>query len=71
MNNTSDENKGKVYTKTELVLFDEKIITFHEKYYKDAIDKLAYHLPHVKILGTNHVGLTRRNALLLRRDKKT
>ena len=51
-------------------MFDENIITFHEKYYKDAIDKLAYHLPHVKILGTNHVGLRRRNALLLRRDKK-
>ena len=44
--------RGKVHTKRELVLLDDSISTFHSKFYKPAIEKLAYNLSHVKILGS-------------------
>ena len=35
----------------------ETIISdFHTNFYIPAIQKLAFHLPHVRILGTNHCG---------------
>jgi len=61
---------GKVYKRKELVLLTESVSNFHQNYYKPAIEKLAYHLAHVKILGTNHIGLTRREALSMRHEKK-
>ena len=53
----------KIYTRKDFVLFNENANTFHVKYYQPAIEKLAYHIPHVCILGTNHIGKTRREAL--------
>ena len=38
------------------------ISEFHIIYYIPAIQKLAFHLPHVRILGTNHCGKMRRTA---------
>ena len=35
---------------------------FHTRLYIPAIHKLAFHLPHVRILGTNHCGKLRRTA---------
>ena len=32
------------------------ISEFHIRYYIQSIKKLAFHLPHVRILGTNHCG---------------
>ena len=33
---------------------------FHTSFYIPAIQKSVFHLPHVRILGTNHCGETRR-----------
>ena len=35
----------------EITIYD-----FHTSFYIPAIQKLAFHLPHVRILGTNHCG---------------
>ena len=32
------------------------ISDFHKSFYISAIQNLAFHLPHVRILGTNHCG---------------
>ena len=53
----------KIITGKDFLLFNENVNTFHVKYYHPAIEKLAYHMPHVCILGTNHVGKTRREAV--------
>ena len=47
---------GKVYTRKELVLIETSILKFHNKYYITSIKKLAFHLPHVRILGMHHFG---------------
>ena len=38
------------------------ISDFHTSFYIPAIQKLAFHLPHVRILGTNHFDEMRRTA---------
>ena len=38
------------------------ISDFHTSFYILAIQKLAFHMPHVGILGTNHCGEFRRTA---------
>ena len=38
------------------------ISNFHTSFYIPAIQKLVFHLPHVRILGTNHCGELRRTA---------
>ena len=38
------------------------ISDFHTSLYKPAIQNLAFHLPHVRILGTNHCSELRRTA---------
>ena len=41
----------------------EKIISvLHTSFYIPAIQKMAFHLPHVHILGTNHCGELQRTA---------
>ena len=42
---------------TETTIYD-----FNTRYYIPAIQKLAFHLPHVRILGTNHCGEIRLTA---------
>jgi hypothetical protein len=42
----------------------------YQNYYNPVIEKFAYHLAHVKIVGTNHIGLTRREDLSMRHKKK-
>ena len=59
-----------VYKRKELVLLTESVSNFHQNYCKPAIEKLAYHSAHVKILGTTHIGLTRRETLSMRHEKK-
>ena len=41
---------------------ETKIYDFHTSFYIPAIQKLAFHLPHVRILGTNHCGEMQRTA---------
>ena len=38
------------------------ISNFYTSYYKLGIQKLAFHLPHVRIFGTNHCGELRRTS---------
>ena len=52
----------KIYTRKELVMTETTISNFHASYYIPAIQNLAFHLPHVRIVGTNHCGEMRRTA---------
>ena len=47
-------------------MIDTTIYYFHVSFYIPAIQKLDFHLPHVRILGTNHCGEMRRTALKCR-----
>ena len=59
----SSQNKStKFYSRKELVMMETTIYDFHTRFYIPAIHKLAFHLPHVLILGTNHCGKLRRKA---------
>ena len=53
----------KIYTRKELVLMETTISDFRTRFYIPAFQKLAFHLPHVRILDTNQCGEMRRNAL--------
>ena len=41
-------------------MMETTISDFHTSFYIPAIQKLAFHLPHLRILGTNHCGELRR-----------
>ena len=51
-----------IYTRKELIMMETTISDFHTCLYIPDIHKLAFHLPHVRILGTNHCGELRRTA---------
>ena len=51
---SSPDKSTKIYTRKELVMMETTISDFHTSYYIPAIQKLAFHLPHVRIHGTNH-----------------
>ena len=53
---TSSTRTAKLYTRKVLVLLETSITQFNEKNYTPAIQKLAFHLPNVCILGTHHRG---------------
>ena len=50
------EKSTKIYTRKEIVMMETTISDFHTSFYIPAIQKLAFHPPHVRILGTNHCG---------------
>ena len=52
----SPDKSTKIYTRKELVMMETYISDFHTRFYIPAIHKLAFHLPHVRILGKNHCG---------------
>ena len=56
------DTSTKIYTRKELVMMETTISNFHTSLYIPAIQKLEFHLPHVRILGTNHCGELRRTA---------
>ena len=59
----SSPNKStKIYTRRELVIMETTISGFRTSFYIPAIQKLAFHIPHVRILGTNHCGEMQRTA---------
>ena len=64
---SSSHKSIKIYTRKELVLRETKISDFHTRFYILAIQKLAFHLPNVRILGTNHRGEMRRTAFKRRK----
>ena len=50
------DKSTKIYTRKELVIMETTIYDFHTSFYIPAIQKLDFHLPYVRILGTNHCG---------------
>ena len=52
----------KIYTRKEIVMIETTIYDFNTSFYILAIQKLSFHLPHVRILGTNHCGEMPRTA---------
>ena len=59
---SSPDEPTKRYTRKELVMTETTISYFHTSFYIPAIQKLDFHLPHVRILGTNHCGEIRHTA---------
>ena len=49
---------AKLYTRKELLVVERYIADFHTSFYIPEIKKLAFHLPHVHIIGTSHCGNT-------------
>ena len=62
----SSDESTKIYTRKELVMMETKIYGFHTSFYILAIQKLDFHLPHVRILDPNHCGNMQHTALKLR-----
>ena len=58
----SSERTSKVYIQKEVVLLGTSITESHEMFYILAIQKLAFLLPHVRILGTHHCDKEHRDA---------
>ena len=50
------DKSTKIYTRKELVMMETTISESHTSFYIPTIQKLAFNLPHVRILGTNHCG---------------
>ena len=46
----------KIYTRKELVMMETTISNFHTSFFIPEMQKFAFHIPYVKILGTNHCG---------------
>ena len=59
---SSTDKSTKIYTRKELVMMETTISNFHTSLYIPAILKLAFHLPHMRILGTNQCGEMQRTA---------
>ena len=47
------DKSTKIYTRKDLVMMETTISNFHNSFYVPAIHKLDFHMPHVRILGTN------------------
>ena len=58
----SSDKSTKIYTRKYSVMMETAISDFHTSFYIPSIQNLAFHLPHVRILGTNHCGEMRRTA---------
>ena len=57
---SSPDKSTKIYTRKVLVIMETTIYDFRTIFYIPAIQKLDFHLPHVRILGTNYCGEMRR-----------
>ena len=53
---------AKIYTRKDIVIMQISISCFHTSFYIPEIQRLAFHLPHVRILVTHHCGNTRLEA---------
>ena len=56
------DSPTKLYTRKELVMTETTISDLHTSFYIPAIQKLAFHLTYVRILGTNNCGELRLTA---------
>ena len=59
---SSSDKYTKIYTRKELDMMETTISDFHAIFYIPSIQKLDFHLPHVRILGTNNCGEMKRTA---------
>ena len=59
---TASGKPTKIYTRKELVFMETTISNFHTSFYIPKIQKLAFHIPHVQILGKNQCGEYHRTA---------
>ena len=59
---SSPDKSTKIYTRKELVMMETTITDFPTKFYISAIQKWVFHVPHVRILGTDHCGEMRRTS---------
>ena len=59
---SSPDKSTKIYIRKELVMMETKVSYFRTSLYIPAIQKLAFHLPHLRILGKNHCGEMRRTS---------
>ena len=59
---SASEKSTKIYTRKELVMMETTISNFYTSFYIPKIQKLAFRIPHVKILVTNHCDDSHRNA---------
>ena len=53
---SSSDESTKIYTRKELVIMERTISDFHTSFYILSMQKLAFQLPHVRILGKNYCG---------------
>ena len=53
---TASGQSTKIYTRKDLVMMETTISIFCTSFCIPEIQKLAFHIPHVQILGTNHCG---------------
>ena len=51
---STPDKSTKIYTRKELFMMETSISDFHTSFYIPAIQKLAFHIPHVRILSTNN-----------------
>ena len=54
LQDTASVSHVKLYTRKELVIMEKYISDFHTSFYVPEIQKLAFNLPHIRILGNNH-----------------
>ena len=54
----------KLYTRKELVIMESSIVEFNQDFYIPEIQKLAFHLPYVRILGMHHCGNKRQEKFM-------
>ena len=59
---SSPDKSTKIYARKELVMMETTISDFHTSFYIPAIQNLDFHIPHVRILGTNHCSELQRTA---------
>ena len=59
---SSSDESTKIYIRKELVMMETIIFGFHTSFYIPSMQKLAFQLPHVRILGKNYCGKMRHTA---------
>ena len=59
---SSSDKYTKIYTRKELVMMETTISDSCTSFFIPSIQKIAFRLPNVRILGTNHCGEMQRTA---------
>ena len=59
----SDVEKWKIYTNKVLAFIEETIYKFIKYYYIPEIEKIAFHLAHIQIIGKDKCGVTIKDAM--------